>query len=488
MTDSDKKSASAHPTNGGVQQQICYMEAAELAQRIAGKEPSARETMEAFLQRIAAVNPAVNAICTQLPEAEALALADRADQQLAAGNATGPLHGLPIAVKDLALTKGIRTTFGCRAFADNIPDQDSLIVTRLKQAGAIVIGKTNTPEFGAGSNTFNELFGATATPYNLDKTAGGSSGGAAAALAAGMLPIADGSDMGGSLRNPAAYCNVVGLRPSLGRVPTWPNPMLWQSRMGVEGPMARTVTDCALLLSVLAGPDPRDPLSIQEPGSRFRQPLQRDFKGSRIAWTPDLGILPVEKAVLEVCESALPVFTDLGFNVEPDCPDLSEAMGIFKTLRASFYAQCCGPLLKQHGALLKQTLAENIELGFTLSAMDITAADAERTRLYLKLLEFFEQYDFLVLPTTQVQPFDHDIEWVREIEGEKLDNYLDWMSICCIISVFGLPAISVPCGFTEQGLPVGLQIVGPPRQDWEVLQAAFAYEQATQWARQRPSL
>lgn len=486
MTSVTSNGSPATAGNRPADQELCFTDATVLAQRIAGKEISAREVMQAFLQQIDTFNPSINAVCTRIPEENALELADRADLMVSKGEPLGPLHGLPIAVKDLALTKGVRTTFGSLAFADHVPEQDSLIVERLKQAGAIIIGKTNTPEFGAGSNTFNSVFGVTANPYNLDKTAGGSSGGAAAALAAGMLPIADGSDMGGSLRNPAAFCNVVGLRPSLGRVPTWPNPMLWHNRLGVEGPMARNVSDCALLLSVLAGPDPRDPLSIQESGEGFRQSLAHDFKGARIAWTPNLGSLPVEKAVIEVCESSLTSFTDIGFEVEPACPDLQGAMDLFKILRASFYAQACGNLLKEHRDLLKDTLVENIELGLGLSSIDVTAADAQRSLLYHNLLAFFEHYDFLVLPTTQVQPFDHRIEWVREIEGTKLHNYLDWMSICCIISIFGLPAISVPCGFTPQGLPVGLQIVGKPQADLDLLRAAYAYEQATGWAQKRP--
>jgi amidase len=393
-----------------------------------------------------------------------------------------------MAVKDLSATRGILTTMGSAIFADHVPDEDSLLVQRLRAAGALIIGKTNTPEFGTGSHTFNTLFGTTHNPWNLTKSAGGSSGGAAAALASGMLCLADGSDMGGSLRNPAAFCNVVGLRPSMGRVPAWPNSMAWQSRLGVEGPMARSVEDCALLLSVLAGPDERDPLSIQESGDQFRQLPPRDFSGARIAWTPDLGMLPVEREVAEVCSRSLPLWQQCGFEVTTDVPKLDGAMDVFRVLRASYYAQFGVELLQQHRGLMKQTVIENIEAGLQLSGLDITRAEAARTQLYLRMLEFFKHHDFLVLPSTQVLPFDAEQEWVTSIEGATLDSYLDWMSICCVITLFGLPALSVPCGFSSGGLPVGLQIVGPPRGDMAVLQAGRALEEAMATGILRPPL
>ena len=468
--------------------EIVFSSARLLARQIRTAERSVREVMEAFLARIEACNPMINAICTLIPQEQALQLADDADRAVLGGDETGPLHGLPIAVKDLSDTRGIRTTLGSPIFADNIPAQDSLLVQRLKRAGALIIGKTNTPEFGAGSQTFNSLFGVTRNPYNLDKTAGGSSGGAAAAVACGMLPLADGSDMGGSLRNPAAFCNIVGFRPSLGRVPNWPGQMAWQSRLGVEGPLARDVEDCALLLSVLAGPDDRDPYSLQESGERFRDELPQDFGGCCIAWTPDLGLLPVEREVVTVCENALPALQTCGFQVEMAHPQLDGAMDVFKTLRAAWFAAVCGPLLKKHRHLMKDTVIGNIEAGQELRAEDITNADAGRTRLYLRMLKFFEHYDFLALPSAQVRPFDCDNEWVREIEGRRLHDYIDWMSICCIISIFGLPAISMPAGFTAGGLPVGIQIVGRPRADAAVLGAARVFEQATDFRNRRPQL
>ena len=459
-----------------------------LSRQLRAGERSAREVMEVFLDRIEECNPAVNAICTLIPREQALKLADVADGIRQRGDETGPLHGLPVAVKDLSDTRGIRTTLGSPIFSDNVPSRDSLVAQRLRQAGAIIIGKTNTPEFGAGSHTFNPLFGVTRNPYNLDKSAGGSSGGAAAAVACGMLPLADGSDMGGSLRNPAAFCNIVGLRPSIGRVPHWPAQMAWLSRIGTDGPLARDVDDCALLLSVLAGPDERDPLSLQEDGAQFRGDLRQDFRDCRIAWTPDLGLLPVEREVIAVCGSTLPVLEDCGFRVATAHPDLEGAMDVFKTLRAAWYAGMLAPLLEKNRHLMKDTLTGNIEAGLKLDAMDISRADALRTRLYARMLKFFRDYDFLLLPTVQVQPFDCDVEWVREIKGHRLPDYIDWMSVCCIISIFGLPAISVPAGFTAAGLPVGIQIVGPPRADAAVLGAARVLEQATGFRDRRPDL
>ncbi len=480
--------SSTHSETAADINELIFTSARSLVGAMVVGDISAREVMTAYLARIDQCNPKVNAICTLIPEEDALRLADAADAARSRGDEPGPLHGLPIAVKDLAATAGIRTTMGSQIFSKNVPAEDCLMVQRLKQAGALIIGKTNTPEFGTGSQTFNAVFGVTRNPYNLEKTVGGSSGGAAAALACGMLPLADGSDMGGSLRNPAAFCNVVGLRPSLGRVPTWPNPMAWQSRLGVEGPMARDVSDCALLLSVQAGPDERDPLSIQEPGETFRQSLQRDFSGARIGWTADLGMLPVEKAVVDTCAGTLSHWQDIGFTVEHRYPNLDGAMDSFKTLRASYYAQFGGPLLKTHGHLMKDTVIENIEHGLRLKGTDITHADAVRTELFQNLLAFFQDHEFLVLPSTQVQPFDVETDWVSSIEGTGLDSYLDWMSICCIISTFGLPAISVPAGFSDAGLPVGIQIVGKPRDDLGVLQAAYALEQTTGFGQQRPPL
>lgn len=467
--------------------ELCQYNARELIAGLAAGTYSATELMTETLARIKQLNPSVNALCTVIDEDRALQCAAKADTSLRSSDA-GPLCGVPMAVKDLSLTKGIRTTFGSAAFSDNVPDQNSLMVQRLVDAGAIIVGKTNTPEFGAGSHTFNEVFGTTRNPYDLNKCAGGSSGGAASALATRLVALADGSDMGGSLRNPAAFCNVVGFRPSIGRVPHWPNPMAWQCRLGVEGPMARSVADAALLLSVMAGYDARDPLSLSQDPAQFSADLNFDFTNARIAWTPDLGMLPVETMVQQTCEASLQQFIDLGAAVENAQPDLSGAMEVFRVLRAAYYAQTLGPLLETQGDLVKQTLAQNIAAGLGLSAQQLTQADVQRTGLFEKVLGFFQSYDFLVLPATQVQPFDCDVEWITEIEGTKMQDYLDWMSICCVITVLGLPAISVPCGFTRDGLPVGLQIVGPPRADLAVLQLAHMFEQCHPWYKQAPDI
>src|SRR5262245_31758607 len=341
---------------------------------IRDREVSATEVMTAFLSQIERVNPKVNAICTFIGEEAALNAAKEADQKLAGGEPVGPLHGLPHAVKDLALTAGIRTTFGSLIYKDFIPAENGLFVERLKSAGAIIIGKTNTPEFGAGSQTFNNVFGVTRNPYDLTKTCGGSSGGAAVALACGMVPLADGSDLGGSLRNPASFCNVVGFRPSPGRVPSHPSMLAWNT-LPVEGPMARTVQDLALLLSVMAGPDVRSPISINEPGSVFLQSLQRDFKNARIAWSRDLGRYPVEAAVNDVCDNARSIFAELGCRVDDDHPDFCDADEIFQTLRAWMFAETKGEDYRRHRSLMKDTVIWNIEQGFKLTGADLARAE-----------------------------------------------------------------------------------------------------------------
>jgi amidase len=467
--------------------ELCFKDAVDLARMIRDKEVSASEVMTAFLSQIEQVNPKVNAVCSFIGEEAALNAAKKADEKLAKGEPVGPLHGLPHAVKDLALTDGIRTTFGSRIYKDFIPGEDALFVERLKQAGAIIIGKTNTPEFGAGSQTFNEVFGATRNPYDLSKTCGGSSGGAAVALACGMLPLADGSDLGGSLRNPASFCNVVGFRPSPGRVPSHPVMLAWNT-LAVEGPMARTVQDVALLLSVMAGPDERSPISINEPGSTFSRTLQRDFKGARVAWSRNLGRYPVQPVVNEVCDRARSVFAALGCQVDNGQPDFNDADEIFQTLRAWAFAQTRGDDFIKHRSLMKDTVIWNIEQGLKLSGADVARAEAKRTQLYYRVREFMARREFLILPVSQVAPFPVDVDWVREINGVKMGSYIDWMATCYAITLTGLPAISVPCGFTSDGLPIGLQIVGRHQRDFDVLQLAFAFEQATQYSGIRPSV
>jgi amidase len=465
---------------------LCFLTAVELADRIRRREVSVTEVVRAHLGQIERVNPAVNAIVTLTAE-RALDEASRKDAELARGAAGGPLFGLPVAHKDLVPTRGIRTTFGSPIYRDNVPSLDGLIIERLRAAGAITLGKTNTPEFGAGSQTFNEVFGRTVNPYDRSKTCGGSSGGAAVALACGMVPIADGSDTGGSLRNPAAFCNVVGLRTSPGRVPVWPREMAW-SALSVQGPMARTVADAALLLSAIAGPDPRAPIAIVEPGDRFRRPLDRDFRGVRVAWSRDLGGLPVDRRVIATLEPHRKVLESLGCAVDETQPDLHDAREIFQALRAFAFATRYGPMLAEHRHQIKDTVIWNTEQGLKLTARELGETEVKRTALYHRVREFMERYEFLVLPATQVPPFDVTQPYVTEIEGMALPTYIDWMRACSDITVTGLPAISVPGGFTADGLPVGLQIVGRHQDDWGVLQLAHAFEQATGFGRRRPSV
>ncbi len=463
------------------------LSATELAQRLRTRQVSAVEVLHDHLTQIERTNPQVNAIVTLVADA-ALAQAQAADDALARGETLGALHGLPVAHKDTTLTKGIRTTFGSPLFRDHIPDQNSLIVERMQQAGAITLGKTNTPEFGAGSQTFNPVFGATHNPYDLTKTCGGSSGGAAVALACGMIALADGSDMGGSLRNPAGYCNVIGFRPSPGRVPIWPNENNnWQS-LSVEGPMARNTQDVALLLSAIAGPDDRVPNSIGDPGSIFTRSLNREFKGVRVAWSPTLGGLQVDPRTLAVLESQRSIFEQLGCNVEEATPDFSGADEAFKTLRAWSFAMSMADNLAQHRDQLKDTIIWNTEAGLKLSGTDVALAFKQITQLFARMYAFMQKYEYIICPVSQIPPFDINQPYVTEINGEQQLTYIDWMRSCYYISATGHPAISVPGGFTSEGLPVGIQIVGRYRDEMAVLQLAHAFEQATGWGQQRPSV
>jgi amidase len=456
---------------------ICHLSAVEMARLVRARELSAREVLSAHLAQIERVNPTVNAIVTLVAD-QAMEQARLADEAMARGREAGPLHGLPIAHKDLQPTKGIRTTFGSPIFRDFIPAEDSLLVERVRQAGAILVGKTNTPEFGAGSQTFNPVFGSTLNPYDRTKTCGGSSGGAAVAVACGMLPIADGSDMGGSLRNPASFCHVVGLRPSPGRVPTWPAATGW-STLSVDGPMARSVADAALMLSALAGPDPRSPIALADAGRSFAAPLDRDFKGVRIAWWHDLGGVPVDRRVKQVVNAQRRTFESLGCTVDEAEPDFVDFDEVFKSVRGLAFITGVADRVAPHRELVKDTILWEIDRGQRLTAQDIGRAEMKRTELYHRMRRFMERYEFFVLPATQVPPFDVNQPYVTEIEGVAMETYIDWMKSCYFISIVGNPAISVPCGFTPEGLPVGLQIVARHRDDWGLLQMAHAFEQAS---------
>ena len=466
---------------------LVWLTATELAALIRKGEVSTVEVLQAHLAQIDALNPQLNAIVTYLPE-QALELARAADEKQARGDELGILHGLPIAHKDLFETAGIRSTMGSPVFADYVPESDDLIIARLKAAGCITLGKTNVPEFGAGSHTFNPVFGATRNPYDLSKTCGGSSGGAAVALAAGLLPIADGSDMGGSLRNPASFCNVVGLRPTPGRVPRYPKADAW-STLSVDGPMGRTVQDVALMLQAIAGYDPRSPIALDEPASLFADNLERDFTGARVAWSADLGGLPVDPAVTATIEAQLPAFADVGVEVVPDCPDFSDAYEVFQTLRAWNFELTFSALFAEFGeAQFKDTIRWNAAQGTKLSAADISRAQVKRSELYQRVRELLDEYECLLLPTAQVPPFPLELEYPREIDGVAMNTYIDWMMSCAFVTVTGLPAISLPCGFTDDGLPVGLQMVGRPRGEFALLQLAYAFQEATGFHRRKPDI
>ncbi len=466
--------------------ELCFRDAVDLVRAVRSRELSVVEAVTAHLEQIDRINPQVNAICTLVAD-RAMDEARAADRALARGAAAGPLAGLPIAIKDLVLTNGIRTTFGSRIYKDFVPDVDALHVERLKAAGAIVVGKSNTPEFGAGSQTFNDVFGETRNPYDLTKTCGGSTGGGAVALACGMMPIADGSDLGASLRHPASFCNVVGLRPSAGRVPIWPSSLGWQN-LSVVGPMARSARDVALLLSVMSGPDPRVPSSIAESGDAFARPLDRDFTGTRVAWTRDLGRYPVEPIVAEICQRSMPSLVALGCEVDEAHPDFSGADEAFQVLRAWLFAQEHAWELERHRDLMKDTVVWNIEKGLALDALAVARAERTRSALRARVCVFLERYEFLALPVAQVPPFPIEERWVREIAGVPMPTYVDWMATCYAISLTGLPAASVPCGFTPDGLPIGLQIVGRPWREFDVLQLAHAFEQATRVGERRPAI
>ena len=465
---------------------LCFMSAVEMARLIRNKKLSAREALAAHLRQIERVNPEVNAIVTLVPEVAA-ADAAKADEMQARGELLGPLHGLPVAHKDLLETRGIRTTFGSLIYKDYVPTEDDIVVARMRREGAITIGKTNTPEFGAGSQTFNKVFGATRNPFDLTKTCGGSSGGAAVALACGLVPVASGSDTGGSLRNPAAFCNVVGFRPSIGRVPNPKAALAWFT-LSTSGCLGRSVADLAFVLSTIAGPDSRAPLSIDEPGEHFARPLDRSFKGVRIAWFKDLGGVPFDARVRTVVDGHRKTFESLGCSVEQAEPDFASAEVAFRVLRAWNTANTYGARLHEHPAAFKDTLKGEIEKGLRLTGVDVARAETAHGQIWRHFQVFLEKYEYFVLPTTQLPPFDINIPYPAEVAGVKVEDYIDWMKSCWYISVTGNPAVSVPAGFTPEGLPVGLQIVGRNKEDFSVLQMAHAFELATGFGKKRPAI
>jgi amidase len=471
--------------------ELVQLPAHQLSLHVRQRQVSCREVMQHYLAHIERFNPRVNALISLQPAEMLLAEADQRDAELSRGEYRGWMHGLPHAVKDLSLTRGIRTTLGSPLYREHIPERDGIMVERLKAAGAIIIGKSNTPEFGLGSQTYNPLFGATGCAYDPSRTAGGSSGGAAAALAMRLVPVADGSDMMGSLRNPAAFNNIIGFRPSQGRVPFDDAADLFLDQLGYEGPMGRNTRDVALLLSVQAGGDSRSPLSIAEDGQGFAGALQRDFQGARLGWLGDFdGYLAMERGVLDLCRASFKDFEAIGCEIDEARPDypMARLWDTWRTLRHWQVASSLGgfhadPAKREQ---LKPEAIWEVENGLRLSAMDVSRASAARTDWYRAISRLFERYDYLLLPSAQVFPFDKTLHWPQEIAGRAMDTYHRWMEVVIPGTLSGCPVANVPVGFDSRGLPMGLQIIGPHQADLAVLQLAHAYEHASGWTRHAP--
>ena len=464
---------------------IPNMSALDLSNAIHSKAVSCREVTLAFLTHIETHNPASNAIVSLASPEVVLQQADERDAQLARGESMGWLHGVPQAVKDLVDVAGFRTSHGSRLSNPLPATTDNLMAARMRTAGCIFIGKTNTPEFGLGSHTFNEVFGATYNAWNPSKSAGGSSGGAAVALAQRMLPVADGSDFMGSLRNPAGWNHVFGMRPSQGRLPRYPVADTFISQLGTEGPMARTVRDLAMLLSTQAGYDARAPLSIAESGQVFTQSLEASMTHRRVGWLGNLNAyLPMEDGVLSVCESALKTLGTTGCDVSaaqlgmhPE--EIWEAWLVWRKALAGRNIET-----STHHAnwrdLVKPEAQWEYDQSLGLTGSQLMQASATRSRYYQSMLTLFESFDVLALPTAQVWPFEVTERWPQHINGQAMDTYHRWMEVVIYATFAGLPAISIPAGFNAQGLPMGLQLIGKPQGDFELLQVAYAYEQAAQ--------
>ena len=464
---------------------LCFLSAGEIVAAVKKKKLSPVEIVDAVLARIEKINPRVNAYCTVVPEM-AREAAKKAEVEVRRGEKVGPLHGVPVSIKDLTSTAGIRTTWGSKIYEHFVPEEDALSVQRLKAAGAILMGKTNTPEFGAGANTYNAVFGATRNPWKLSHTCGGSSGGAAVALACGLGPLATGSDLGGSLRIPASFCGVVGFRTSAGLVPIYPSMVGWDT-LGVEGPMARTVGDTALMLSVMAGRDDRSPISFPVDTRQFLAAVKRPrIQGLRVAWSPDLKVSSLDHEVEKVATAAVRRFTDLGCTVEQAEPDFSGVQQIIHATRALRMVTLHAEKLEKWRGQMNPNLVWNIEQGFPLTAKQIGEADKERTALYHRVRQFFEKYDLLLTPTVAVPPFPQEMIYPKEINGQPMKNYLEWLYLTYAVTITGLPVISVPCGFTSEGLPVGLQIVGRRLAEATVLKAAAAFEAIAPWKDRKP--
>ncbi|MBB1627908.1 amidase [Achromobacter sp. UMC71] len=481
----------ATPAASGRLNDIVAMPAHALSDAIRQRRVSCREVMTAYLQHIDEVNPRLNAIVARRDAQDLLREADERDAQLAAGQWLGWFHGMPQAPKDLTAVRGMVTSMGSLVYKDQVTQHDSILVERMRAAGAIFIGRTNVPEFGLGSHTYNKVYGTTRNPYDTTKTAGGSSGGAAAALAARLLPVADGSDFGGSLRNPAAFCNVYGMRPSAGRVPFGPSNEVFLKQLSYEGPMGRTPRDVARMLSVIAGPDARVPLSLGDDPAVFAQPLDADMRGKRIGWLADWnGYLPMEPGILELCEQALTDLGAAGCQVDAYRVPFDPAQ-LWRIWLAHRHLLVGGQL---HGLvsnpetrkLVKPAVIWEVEGMDGMTAHQVFQATEARSAWYQRVLAMFQDVDFLAVPTAQVFPFDAELDWPKAIAGRAMDTYHRWMETVTPWTLAGCPVISVPVGFGAAGLPMGMQLIGPPRGDLAVLQLAHAYEQVRDWVGQRP--
>ena len=471
--------------SGGAPHDLCFASARELARLLRSGKLSAREVMAAFLQQIVRLNPKLNAIVAKLDDPQCLALADAADHRRARREPLGPLHGLPFAVKDTEPVVGLPFTHGSPIYRHDMPKADSVLVARLRSAGALFIGKTNVPEFALGSHTYNRVYGTTVNPYDLTKSAGGSSGGAAAALAAGMLPLANGSDLGGSLRNPGNFNNVVGFRPSVGLIRNAPSAMPF-GNLAVKGPLARTVADVAYLTSVMAGADDGDPACYPSDPALFTRPLERDLKKTRVAWCPDLGGLPLDPDVRAVLETQRATFEKLGCVVEEAHPDLAGADEAFLTLRAWRTWSALGSLLESQRAEMKPEAVSEIEAGAKVTTTALTEAMKTQAQIMERMRVFQQKYEFVLCAVNQVPPFDARLDWPKEIAGVRMDHYVAWMKSAYWITTTACPAISVPAGFTASGLPVGIQLVGRYRADFDLLRFAHMFEQVTNVGKRRP--
>jgi len=469
---------------------LCFTPAVELREMLKKKDISPVELIQTFLERIEKVNPRINAYVTLVPEM-ALEAARKAEAAILQGGEAESLTGIPVSIKDNTLTAGIRTTFGSKLYEDFVPTEDELLVERVKKAGGIILGKTNTPEFAAGASTFNQVFGITRNPWDTAYTVGGSSGGAAASVAAGIGPLASGSDLGGSLRLPGSFCGVIGLRPSPGRVPRYPSLLNWDD-LSVQGPIARTIPDTALFLDALSGPDGRSPVSLPREATPFLQATQNpEVRNLKIAWSDNLNLMSVDPVVLKEARKAVNVFRNLGCDVTEDCPDFSGARETALILRGVRFVAVYGERYQNDSEFrrwVNPLVTGNIEYGLKLSVQEIAWAHRQRSDIWNKVKAFFDKYDLLLTPTAPIPPFLAEVKYPTEIAGKPMENYLDWAMLTYAITMVGNPAISVPCGWTENGLPVGIQIVGRYHGEAALLRAAAAYEQAAPWADKRPPM